>query len=248
MSVAKNLRLLRRIRGLTLEELSEQVGISVSYLSRIESGNRRVTEPLLFKLSELLQCDPTEILSDEPPEKQIASLGFTSLSFARKAQPEKVSELMSLLEKVAGQLQDNTHPSGSLPVFTSHYFKNIPWAAHTPTPTISEDVPLSNPTDWLPCPPELANISSAFAFNVVDEDMSPRYNPGDIVYVNPQKPLITGCYALVVKNDDTAVLRQFIRSNGQTFTLKAYHSQSEETIQISDLKGIYRITGSRELA
>ncbi|MDP3936192.1 MAG: helix-turn-helix transcriptional regulator, partial [Alphaproteobacteria bacterium] len=69
MSVAKNLRLLRRIRGLTLEELSEQVGISVSYLSRIESGNRRVTEPLLFKLSELLQCDPTEILSDEPPEK-----------------------------------------------------------------------------------------------------------------------------------------------------------------------------------
>lgn len=248
MSVAKNLRLLRRIRGLTLEELSEQVGISVSYLSRIESGNRRVTEPLLFKLSELLQCDPTEILSDEPPEKQIASLGFSSLSFVRKAQPEKVSELMNLLEKVAGQLQVSTQSTATLPVFSSHYFKNIPWATHASAPTVSEDVPLNNPTDWLPCPPELANISSAFAFNVVDEEMAPRYNPGDIVYVNPQKPLITGCYVLVVKNDDTAVLRQFLKSNGQSFTLKSYQSQSEETIQISDLKGIYRIIGSRELA
>jgi transcriptional regulator with XRE-family HTH domain len=248
MSVAKNLRLLRRIRGLTLEELSEQVGISVSYLSRIESGNRRVTEPLLFKLSELLQCDPTEILSDEPPEKQIASLGFTSLSLARKAQPEKVSELMSLLERVAGQLQGNTHATATLPVFSSHYFKNIPWGTHASSPIVSEDVPLNNPTDWLPCPPELANVTSAFAFNVVDEEMAPRYNPGDIVYVNPQKPLITGCYVLVVKNDDTAVLRQFLKSNGQTFNLKAYQSQAEETIQISDLKGIYRIIGSRELA
>lgn len=248
MSVAKNLRLLRRIRGLTLEELSEQVGISVSYLSRIESGNRRVTEPLLFKLSELLQCDPTEILSEAPPEKQIASLGFTSLSFDRKAQPEKVSELMNLLEKVAGQLQDNTLSTKKLPVFTSHYFKNIPWESHSSTSIISNDVPLSNPTDWLPCPPELSTVTSAFAFKVVDEEMAPRYNPGDIVYVNPQKPLITGCFALVVKNNDTAVLRQFLRSDGQTFTLSSYQSPSEEAVKINDLKGIYRIVGSRELA
>ncbi|MCP5322547.1 MAG: helix-turn-helix domain-containing protein [Candidatus Paracaedibacteraceae bacterium] len=248
MSVAKNLRLLRRIRGLTLEELSEQVGISVSYLSRIESGNRRVTEPLLFKLSELLNCDPTEILSDEPPEKQIASLGFSSLSFHRKTPPEKVSELMELLEKVAGQLQDNTYIH-KLPIFTSHYFKNTTFPNQETTKTESLDgIPLNEPSDWLPCPPELTQVKNAFAYYVVNDEMSPRYSPGDVVFINPQKPLMPGCFALLVKNDDTIHLRQFINSNGQTFTFKSYHDSKEENLSVSDIKGIYRIVGSREFA
>ena len=249
MSVAKNLRLLRRIRGLTLEELSEQVGISVSYLSRIESGNRRVTEPLLFKLSELLQCDPTEILSDEPPEKQIASLGFTSLSFHRKNQPEKVSELMELLEKVAGQLHDSTASFPKIPLFTSHYFKNEAWTSHTITnESTLEGVALNEPTDWVACPPELTNIKNAFAYNVVNNDMTPRYNPGDIVFATPQKPLMPGCFALVIKNDDTAALRQFVKSNGDAFVLKSYQTNTEENVPVNTIKGIYRIVGSRELA
>jgi len=249
MSVAKNLRLLRRIRGLTLEELSDQVGISVSYLSRIESGNRRVTEPLLFKLCELLQCDPAEILSDEPPEKQIASLGFTSLSFHRKNPPEKVSELMELLEKVAGQLQDNSTTTHKLPVFTSYYFKNISWPqTSNASSAIIDGIPLTNPADWVPCPPELTHVQSAFAYCVVNEEMSPRYNPGDIVFVNPQKPLMPGCFALLVKNDDTPLLRQFISSSGQTFTLKSYQDNHEEIISLTDIKGIYRVVGARELA
>jgi transcriptional regulator with XRE-family HTH domain len=248
MSVAKNLRLLRRIRGLTLEELSEQVGISVSYLSRIESGNRRVTEPLLFKLCELLHCDPTEILSDEPPERQIASLGFTSLSFHRKNPPEKVSELMELLEKVAGQLTDNTASTQKLPVFTSHYFKNVPVSAQqTASLTTVDNVPLSEPTEWIPCPPELTQVNSAFAYYVVNEEMSPRYNPGDVIYVNPQKPLMPGCFALLVKNDNTVHLRQFLHSDGQTFILKFYQDNTEEHVEIGNIKGLYRIVGVREL-
>jgi transcriptional regulator with XRE-family HTH domain len=249
MSVAQNLRLLRRIRGLTLEELSEQVGISVSYLSRIESGNRRVTEPLLFKLSELLECDPTEILSEEPPEKQIASLGFTSLSFHRKNQPEKVSELMELLEKVTGQLQASTTLSPKIPVFTSHYFKNTPWASHPAAEASALDgLPLNEPSDWLPCPPELITVHNAFAYTVVNDEMAPRYNPGDIVFVHPQKPLMPGCFALIVKNDDTAAVRQFVKSNGDTFTLKSCQEDKEETLPMSAIKGIYRIVGSREPA
>lgn len=249
MSVAKNLRLLRRIRGLTLEELSEQVGISVSYLSRIESGNRRVTEPLLFKLSELLQCDPTEILSDEPPEKQIASLGFSSLSFHRKNQPEKVSELMELLEKVACQLQDGANSLPKIPLFTSHYFKNEAWTSHSSTDESTLDgVALNDPTDWVSCPPELTNVKNAFAYNVVNEDMAPRYNPGDIVFANPQKPLMPGCFALVINHDNTSVLRQFVKSNGDLFILKSYQGNKEETLPADSIKGIYRVVGSRELA
>ena len=49
--VAPRLRALRARRGLTLVELSEQTGISVSTLSRLESGGRRPTLDLLIRLA-----------------------------------------------------------------------------------------------------------------------------------------------------------------------------------------------------
>ncbi|WP_217423971.1 helix-turn-helix domain-containing protein [Agromyces sp. Marseille-P2726] len=49
--VAPRLRALRARRGLTLAELSEPTGISVSTLSRLESGGRRPTLDLLIRLA-----------------------------------------------------------------------------------------------------------------------------------------------------------------------------------------------------
>ena len=39
MDLGKNIAKLRRAKNLTRKELAEKVGISVSYLSRIEEGN-----------------------------------------------------------------------------------------------------------------------------------------------------------------------------------------------------------------
>ncbi|MFB7613343.1 helix-turn-helix domain-containing protein [Kitasatospora sp. NPDC056181] len=50
-SIGPRLRALRRDRGLTLEALAEESGISVSTLSRLESGKRRPTLDLLIPLA-----------------------------------------------------------------------------------------------------------------------------------------------------------------------------------------------------
>ena len=50
-SIGPRLRALRRDRGLTLESLAEDTGISVSTLSRLESGRRRPTLDLLIPLA-----------------------------------------------------------------------------------------------------------------------------------------------------------------------------------------------------
>nr|WP_308294759.1 XRE family transcriptional regulator [Streptomyces sp. JJ66] len=50
--IGPRLRLLRRERGLTLEDLAAATGISVSTLSRLESGKRRPTLDLLLPLSQ----------------------------------------------------------------------------------------------------------------------------------------------------------------------------------------------------
>jgi transcriptional regulator with XRE-family HTH domain len=50
-AIGPRLRALRRERGLTLEALSAETGISVSGLSRLESGKRRPTLELLIPLA-----------------------------------------------------------------------------------------------------------------------------------------------------------------------------------------------------
>ena len=65
-SVGPRLRALRGERGTTLAQLSEATGISVSTLSRLESGQRRPTLELLLPLARAHQVQLDELV-DAPP-------------------------------------------------------------------------------------------------------------------------------------------------------------------------------------
>ena len=64
--VGPRLRSLRQQRGVSLTELSTTTGISVSTLSRLESGQRRPTLELLLPLARVHQV-PLDELVDAPP-------------------------------------------------------------------------------------------------------------------------------------------------------------------------------------
>jgi transcriptional regulator with XRE-family HTH domain len=64
-AVGPRLRALRRQRGTTLAQLAELTGISVSTLSRLESGGRRPTLELLLPLARAYQV-PLDELVDAP--------------------------------------------------------------------------------------------------------------------------------------------------------------------------------------
>src|SRR3954471_11997732 len=61
-AVGPRLRALRRRRGTTLAQLSEATGISVSTLSRLESGRRRPTLELLLLLARAHQVQLDELV------------------------------------------------------------------------------------------------------------------------------------------------------------------------------------------
>lgn len=60
--VGARLRALRARRGLTLAELAEQTGISVSTLSRLESGGRRPTLDLLMRLAAVYRASLDDLV------------------------------------------------------------------------------------------------------------------------------------------------------------------------------------------
>jgi transcriptional regulator with XRE-family HTH domain len=65
----------RRCRGLTQAQLAERIGIDRSYLSNIETGQRRYDQPFLEAAAEALRCSPADLISRDPTtNKDIADL------------------------------------------------------------------------------------------------------------------------------------------------------------------------------
>ncbi|MFC4612871.1 helix-turn-helix domain-containing protein [Streptomyces maoxianensis] len=68
--VAPRLRDLRRGRGLTLEAAAKRAGLSPAHLSRLETGNRQPSLPMLLGLARIYGTTVAELLGESAPERE----------------------------------------------------------------------------------------------------------------------------------------------------------------------------------
>ncbi|MFD9544335.1 helix-turn-helix domain-containing protein [Streptomyces sp. NPDC060022] len=67
--VAPRLRELRRERGLTLETAARRADLSPAHLSRLETGRRQPSLPMLLGLARIYGTTVSELLGEMPPER-----------------------------------------------------------------------------------------------------------------------------------------------------------------------------------
>lgn len=101
-SFGKILKEFRKKSGLTQEELSEQLGISLKYISRIENGNNGVKTQTLIKYMNILGITPNTIYSNFITNQNIKddislSKKISSLSNEKK---EFISSIVDLLNNL----------------------------------------------------------------------------------------------------------------------------------------------------
>lgn len=68
--VAPRLRELRRRTGLTLEVAAQRLGLSPAHLSRLETGRRQPSLPMLLSLARTYGTTVSDLLGETPPERQ----------------------------------------------------------------------------------------------------------------------------------------------------------------------------------
>ncbi|ANW17220.1 helix-turn-helix domain-containing protein [Streptomyces clavuligerus] len=66
--VAPRLRDLRRLRGLTLEAAAQRAGLSPAHLSRLETGRRQPSLPMLLSLARIYGTTIAELLGESAPQ------------------------------------------------------------------------------------------------------------------------------------------------------------------------------------
>ncbi|MEU5903452.1 XRE family transcriptional regulator [Micromonospora sp. NPDC047467] len=114
-AVGPRLRALRHQRGTTLTQLAELTGISVSTLSRLESGTRKPTLELLLPLARAHQV-PLDELVDTPitgdprvRPKPIVRHGITFLPLTRRPGGVQAFKVIFPPEGPAGERNQQSH-------------------------------------------------------------------------------------------------------------------------------------------
>lgn len=71
MNLGTKIKVLRKSRGITLQQLSEATGLSIGYLSNLERDSTSPTISSLLKICEVFNVDLSSFLSPLPEEKII---------------------------------------------------------------------------------------------------------------------------------------------------------------------------------
>lgn len=95
------LRNFRLKNGLTQEELSEKLGISLKYISRIENGNNGIKTQTLIKYMNVLGINPILLYKDFIQDKNVSKdiNLFAKISNLSSDKKDFISSIVDLLEK-----------------------------------------------------------------------------------------------------------------------------------------------------
>ena len=72
--IGQRIRKYRKAQRLSQEELSEKVGISVTHMSHIETGNTKLSLPVLVELAAVLEVRTDDLLFDAYPVSKTSSI------------------------------------------------------------------------------------------------------------------------------------------------------------------------------
>jgi transcriptional regulator with XRE-family HTH domain len=98
----------RKKRGWSYEELGNRLGVSASYMFRLEKGQRQNPSTKVLKsLCELFDIDPNQVMLMEPNIIKVGNLSIEMpviqelFEFILNTNTEKTGEVFALLERIS---------------------------------------------------------------------------------------------------------------------------------------------------
>lgn len=220
--------------GITQTELAEQLGMAQQSLSELFRGN--VASPRKWReIAHLLQIGEVEM---------------RAMMIEASEEGEKRQRMMrSAFNEV---IKDNPFPStpeirngGPVPLHTTD--RMIPVLGEAVGGNDGEYVFNGQILDWMPAPPSLANVRDAYIVYIDGESMSPRYRPGESVYVHPSKPPRRGDDVIVqIRPNEEGMpphgfVKEFVGWSGRELLLRQHNPAGEVRFAREDVVSVHPI-------
>lgn len=91
--------------------------------------------------------------------------------------------------------------------------------------------------------PAQQHVRDAFALEVDDVSMSPRYEPGEIVYLAPNRWPARGQDCVVVKKDQQGLLKRFVSRDSRAVHLLQLNPAAEIEVDLAEVEAIHAVVG-----
>lgn len=103
------------------------------------------------------------------------------------------------------------------------------------------------PIDHRPCPGFVAHVRDAYAIYVVGDSMTPMYRPGQLLYINPHKPPLSGRGIVITKTNRAVLIKELVRSSSFGLVVREYQPRLREfTIPHDEIASAHMVVGAEE--
>jgi phage repressor protein C with HTH and peptisase S24 domain len=99
------------------------------------------------------------------------------------------------------------------------------------------------PVGRTPRPPALAGVRGAYAVYAAGDAMEPRYMPGWLLYVHPNKPVIRGRDVVVVRKDSTVLIGQLTETDRGAITIRQFNPMQTLEIPQEEMVAYHLVVG-----
>ncbi len=96
---------------------------------------------------------------------------------------------------------------------------------------------------YVPMHPAQSHVREAFALEVADVSMVPRYEPGEIAYVAPNRWPRAGQDCVVVLEDGSGMIKQYVRRDGETVVVRQLNPEQLIEIPAEKVTSIHAVVG-----
>ena len=96
---------------------------------------------------------------------------------------------------------------------------------------------------YVPMHPAQMHVRDAFALEVSDVSMVPRYEPGEIVYLAPNRWPSRNQDCVVVLKDGAGLLKRFVLRDHETLTLHQLNPDRDLEIALADVDAVHAVLG-----
>lgn len=215
----------RALAGISQSELARRIGVKPQSIQAIESGRVR-TSKFTFKMAKVLGVPP-EWLDEgkgEPPSEAFPD--------------ETAAELEAIVHPEVAQFTP-LGPQGRpemIPIRSAARGGN------------DQLMFMDDPVGYTRRPSNLEGIKDAYAIYMVGDSMSPRYEPGWLLHVNPHKPPKPGRCVVVEKRNGAVMVKLLASRRGGVVELRSINSDYPDPIllQEGEIRHLHVIVGSDE--
>ena len=106
----------------------------------------------------------------------------------------------------------------------------------------------NDPIEYAPRPGILLGVQGAFSVYVVNDSMSPAFDPGDRIHIHPARPVIPGSYVLFIRQDMNgnrhALIKKLVRATQKAWRVEQFNPPKQFDLPRNHWQSAFRIVGS----